>query len=52
MCAKCQAMQNTYLGRYGALIQEYQNGTYHPEAVEKKEESLCESKEKSTQEMK
>lgn len=41
MCAKCQAMQNTYMGRYGAIIQAYQSGTYDPENYVS-ETSVCE----------
>lgn len=31
MCAKCYAMQNSFMGRYGAIIQAYKDGTYDPE---------------------
>ena len=43
MCAKCQAMQNSFMGRYGAIIQAYQNGTY--EAGKNYRQDSCECEE-------
>ena len=42
MCAKCQAMQNSFMGRYGAIIQAYQNGTYEAGKNYQQDSGECE----------
>ena len=42
MCAKCQAMQNSFMGRYGAIIQAYQNGTYEAGKNYRQDSGECE----------
>lgn len=42
MCAKCMALQNSFMGRYGALIKAYQDGTYDPDKKYVDDEEECE----------
>lgn len=42
MCAKCYAMQNSFMGRYGAIIQAYKDGTYDPEKKYIQDDYECE----------
>ena len=30
MCAKCEALKNSFMGRYGAIMQAVKDGTYDP----------------------
>ena len=42
MCAKCYALNNTCMGRYGAIMQALKDGTYDPEKIYINDEETCE----------
>ena len=42
MCAKCYALNNTCMGRYGAIMQALKAGTYDPEKKYVVDEEVCE----------
>ena len=50
MCAKCYAYQNSFMARYGPIMEAMRNGTYDPKEYSGVDEEPCEEYKRKMQE--